>query len=147
MSTAAHTVLTGPDGIRLERAVYSASTPITPGMLIQYHSGALTVEPHSSAAGAIATVMVAVEEPENRGHGIDDAYTVVNEIVQVDFPYSGCHRYMLLSAGENVAAGALLESNGDGSLQAGSTHPAFRAIEAVNNSAGYANVRINVEVI
>ena len=142
-----NTILAGQDGIRMERALYSASSPITPGMLTEYVTNTLTVRPHSGAAGVIYDCMVAIEEPENSGHGIDDAYAVAGEIVQLDFSPPGSQRYMLLSTGENVAAGALLESNGDGSLQAGSTHPAFRALEAKNNAAGYSNVRIYVEVL
>ena len=142
-----HTVLIGPDGMRKERALYSASYPITPGMLVEYVTNTLTVRPHSSAAGVVYDVLIAIEEPENQGHGIDDAYAVAGEIVQVDFSAPGQQRNMLLSAGENVAAGALLESNGDGTLQAGSTHPFVRALEAKNNAAGYTAVRIAVEVL
>jgi hypothetical protein len=147
MANLAHTVLLGPDGLRLERALYSASTPITPGMLIQYHSGALTVEPHSTDGGAATPWMVAVEEPENTGHGISDAYTVAGEIVQVDFPYPGLARYMLLAAGENITAGQKLDSAGDGTLEASDGTAVARALEAVNNSAGYTAVRIRVEVL
>jgi hypothetical protein len=142
-----HTVLIGPAGMRKERLLYSASSPITPGMLCEYVTNTLKVRPHSTDGGAIYDVLVAIEEPENKGHGIDDAYTVADEIVQVDFGNPGQQRYMFLQAGENVAAGALLESGGDGTLEAGTTNPAFRALEAKNNAAGYTAVRINVEVL
>jgi hypothetical protein len=142
-----NTILAGPDGIRMERALYSASSPITPGILAEYVTNTLTVRPHSSDGGTVYDVMIAVEEPENSGHGIDDAYAVAGEIVQLDFSPPGSHRYMLLEAGENVAAGALLESAGDGTLEAGSSNPVVRALEAVNNSAGYSAKRIYVEVL
>jgi hypothetical protein len=142
-----NTILLGPDGIRKEHPL-QASKDVTPGMLLEYaETTSFDVQPHSSDGGAVKPVMIAVEEPENSGHGIDDAYTVDGEIVQVDYSCPGQDRLMLLAAGENATLGALLESAGDGTLEVGSSNPVAKAIEAVNNTAGYVAVRIQVEVI
>ena len=91
--------------------------------------------------------MVAIEMPIKAGATIDTAYTVAGEAVAYVIPQSGDQLYMFLETGANVAAGARLESNGAGALQAeGTTGGLFRALEALNNSSG-SNQRIRVEVL
>ena len=142
---AANTVILNVAGIRAERSLYSASLPVTPGMLLEYEGSTLTVEPSSVTNAYVRPVMIAVEEPENKGHGVTDPYTVAGEIVQVDFPGSGCTREMWLAAGENASAGSVLESDGHGNLKVGSTYGVVRALEA--KTAVYTAVQIMVEVI
>lgn len=128
----------------LERKAHSSGA-ITPGMLLNLMSTGL-VQPHGTAGGK-AVAYVAREE-EYVGGALDDAYAVSDNIpFWVGQP--GDQFYMLLEAGANVAAAAYLESNGAGSLQALSTAgtPLFRALEAVDNSAGGSPVRIRVEVL
>jgi hypothetical protein len=139
-----NTILLGPDGIRKERLLATGKT-ITPGFLLEYTTD-LAVQPHSSAAGAVKPVMIAIEEPENQGHGIDDDYTEDDEIVQVDFSEPGQDRYMFLAAGETAVLGSALASAGDGTLEVSSTNKVAYALEAVDNAAGYTAVRIRVEV-
>jgi hypothetical protein len=55
--------------------------------------------------------------------------------------------YALIPVGENTSENALMESNGDGTLQAGATAPVARALESVNNSAGSKPARIKCEVV
>jgi hypothetical protein len=78
---------------------------------------------------------------------IDTDYDDDNGAVKVWFPKSGSEVYTLLKAGDSVAVHALLESASDGYLQGGTTNPVARALEAKNNSAGSAAVRIKAEVI
>ncbi len=123
---------------------------ITPGMLVELSAG--EVQPHSTSAGLAAPVMFAVE-----GLNLDAASLTMGDIdtdydddgaaVKVWYPKQGAEAYAFLVAGGNVAAQALLESNGDGYLKAGTTHPVARALEAKNNGAGSAAARIKVEVI
>ena len=131
----------------LERPL-EAGQDILPGMLIQYTTGALTVRPHSTAAGAARPIMVAVEMPIRSGSDINDAYNVDGEVVAFHVAIPGDQLYMLLETGANVGDGDILESNGAGELQAltGSA-PLFRALENVNNSANYQSQRIRVEVL
>jgi len=130
-----------------DHPLYSASTPITPGMFVQFHTGTNKVEPHSTATGVPAPLMIAVEMPIRSGSGIDDAYDTVEEVVACLYPLSGDRLYSFVEAGSNIAIGDLLESAGDGTLQEGSTGPIARATEAVDNSAGYTAARIKVEVL
>lgn len=118
---------------------------IMPGMLIQ-RTAAGEVEPHDTATG-FASPMFAVELPAREGQDIDTAYDQDGESVLYAYCRPGDEVYALLEVGANVAEAALLESNGAGYLQAGTTNPVVRAIEAVNNSAGDAAVRIRVEVL
>lgn len=154
MTTTPHTIqlLTKTVDER-EGILDSASTPITPGMLLEKvtdFSARPKLKPHATAAGAASTlipVMVAIEFPIRMGADIDTAYAVAGEAVPYVIPLPGDHLYMFLETGNNVAAGALLESNGAGALQAASTGATpFRALEAVNNTSG-SNVRIRVEVL
>lgn len=133
-----------------EGRLNSASTPITPGMLIHQASGGTDnplLEPHDTAAAIPEPIMIAVEMPERMGSGIDDAYDVVGETVLYYIPEPGDRFYMFLEAAGNVAAGDLLESNGAGALQAETTGGIFRALEAVDNSAGGENARIRVQKV
>lgn len=140
----------------------SASTPITPGMLLEkvtVFTQRPKLKPQATAAAAagavsISPVMVAIEEPirptsgsYSAGSTIDTAYSVAGEAVPYIIPSKGDQLYMFLKTGNNVAAGALLEAAGAGNLQAVSTGAAlFRALEAVNNASG-SDARIRVEVL
>jgi hypothetical protein len=99
---------------------------------------------------AVATpkpILVAVEMPIRSGSGIEDDFNVAGEAVPVHNALSGDQLYMMLEAGANVAAQATLESSGNGHLQAATSFAAFKALEAINNSAGYDGKRIRVEVL
>ncbi len=130
----------------LERPL-EAGQDITPGMLIQYTSGALTVRPHSTAAGVPSPILVATEMPIRAGSGIDDPYNVDGEVVSFHVALSGDQLWMLAEAGSNVSEGDLLESAGDGTLQAATSGAAFRALQEVDFSASYSADRIRVEVL
>ena len=142
---AAHTIMLREWSLKRYKAKLAAGVDITPGMLCQL-SGVDTIRPHNSAAGIPAPLIVAVEAPEV-GRGIDDAYTVDGEEVNYAHVDSGEWFYGLLAAGEDIAANDILESAGDGTLQADTSGDKFRALEAVDNSAGYEAVRIKVEVL
>jgi hypothetical protein len=123
---------------------------ITPGMLVELVSG--EVRPHSTQAGLAAPVRVAVEglniDASSLTMGdIDTDYDDDNCAVKVWYPKEGSEWYALLKAGDTVAIHGLLESASDGYLQAGSTNPVARALEAKNNAAGTSAARVKVEVI
>lgn len=133
----------------------SGNGAITPGMLVELTAG--EVRPHSTQGGS-ATPMFAVEglniDAASLTMGdIDTAYDDDNGAVKVAFCNNGDEVYALLGAGQNVAIHGLLQSASDGYLMAYSatTPPLLRAVaralEAKNNSAGSAAVRIKVEVL
>lgn len=117
---------------------------IKPGHLVEITSAG-EVQLHATAAGQ-ASPRFAVELPARMGQGIDTAYDQDGETVLTAYCRPGDHVYAFLENGANVAIGALLESGGAGALQAGTTAPICRALEAVNNTSG-AQARIKVEVI
>lgn len=123
-----------------------ASAAITPGHLIERvpsggDAGQWRV--HATAAGTTAQVIFAIEFDEI-GDTIDTAYAD-GDYMKFCYPHSGAMINAWLEDGANVAAGAALESNGAGALQALSTgRVVCYAEEAVNNSAGGAPARIKV---
>ena len=127
----------------------NATEQIEPGHLIE----GVTSIAKMTGTGA-QPVRVALERDE-LGKGIDavvgsgsasaTAYYASGDTVKVG-AFSGGHRwYGFLGSGESVAAAALLESNGDGTLKAGTTDPIAMALETVDASA--ADTRIRAEVM
>lgn len=145
-------------GLSLIAKEDTATAAIVPGMLLERTSTG--VRPHSTAGGAASPIFA--REEEFSGAGIDDAYET-DDRVPFYVGSAGCEFYAFIPAGANIAKGALLESNGDGTLRAytaqavneGGTatytihdrRVVARALEAVDNSVGAARVRIKVEVV
>ena len=130
--------------IKEDKAPLATGKDVTPGMWLEFASGA--VQPHSSNAAVPAPKIIAVEAPYRSGAGIDTDYDVDGEEVDFHYAQSGEQFYALLAAGEDIAAQTLLESDGAGGLQAGDS-TFVRALEAVDNSASYVYARIRVEVL
>lgn len=154
-STASHTIVlwsNNQDNMmqRVRQAPCKTGVTITPGMLIAPDTGGV-VKPHASA-GANAPRWVAIENPwSDHGNGlaIDHAYAA-GETVFYIIAQPGDQLHMFLEDEGNVAAGAALESNGAGALQAlaGAAVDGLvaYAAEAVNNTGGSGNVRIRVDI-
>lgn len=121
---------------------------ITPGMLC-VRTSSNTVKPHASATAA-TTPIFAVENLL-LGKGIDDDYDLDGEAVLLVYAERGDEVYALLEAGSgnDAVIGDLLESNGAGLLQKGSTGPIARALEHIDNDPGTNSLpmRIRVEVM
>lgn len=158
-SSVPHTVTLRGDPIASE-ALAKASEAIKPGMLVQVHTDG-TLKKHATAKAA--AVRAFAREMDIAGATIDDAYDDGDTVLYSVYR-PGDWVYAWLKAGNDVAKGALLESGGDGSLQAltaqsqsGTTPFAVteggkalcRALEAVDNDPGTggAAVRIKVEVL
>lgn len=139
------TILVSGSGHRKEGVTDEA---VTPGHLLEL-GGSNDLQKHSSADGN-AAAMFALEN-DLVGDGIDTAYAS-GDTVQYVIAYPGAKIYALLGDGENVAVGADLASNGDGTLAAHTlavdSQPVnaviCRALEAVNASG---DSRILVEVV
>ncbi|MCK8824725.1 hypothetical protein [Fuchsiella alkaliacetigena] len=132
-----------------------AAAEITPGELLEEVDG--KVQPHSSA-GENCIPLVAKEEGYI-GRSIDETYSEDDQ-VRYEVGHTGERFYMLLGAGEDVGKDDLLESAGNGALQAHDEPTAdgdssviqvdaarFKAVEAVDNSGETEKTRIRVEVI
>lgn len=122
-----------------------ASSVITPGMLVE-RSG-LDVQAHATANGrGIAAFAL---ENSDVGLDIDNDYAIGDQ-VQFITAQDGSHVYAFLAAGQTVAAGDELVSDGAGALTTTTAATAAeifaRALEAVDNSGGVDPARIKVEV-
>lgn len=124
---------------------YDAAAAITPGMLVEVTSGG-KVQAHSVDGGDGLPVMFANED-EFQGKTINDDYAIGDK-VQCWIPQRGDMVYALLANGENVAVGAALSSNADGSLKAVDSSGGAIAVaaEALNNTSSFA-ARIIVRIV
>lgn len=123
-----------------------AAGAISPGDLIELTTSG-TVQVHASAS-AITPKLIA-RELEITGKGLSDNYAAADTTLYY-VARSGDEFFMFLKAGENVAIGALLESAGDGTLQAVTTagEPLFEALEAEDLSGtGAVDTRMKVRAL
>lgn len=118
----------------------NATEEIRPGHLV---SGVTSIAKHASAGGVTPAAFAL--EREEMGKGIDNtyqtnsgsAYYAIGDTVKVGVFKPGDRVNALIDSGVNVAAGALLQSAGNGTLAArtGSNHTLARALEAKNVTA------------
>ena len=117
---------------------------VKPGFLLERATGG--VKPHATA-GEGGTPIIATEK--NAGHigGDQDSTYAEGDQASYSILPKGAQLYGWLASGQNVAALAVLTSDGAGALAAlGEDEvPVFRAMEAVNATS--ATKRILVEVI
>ena len=92
---------------------------IYPGMLLEENSSGKVIKHNSS--GVVADKMFAMEDAL-QGNDVDDVYTNAN-VVCCMIGQSGTVVNALLLAGVSYTVGAILESNGDGTLTTGTTYP------------------------
>ena len=146
MSTAAHTILLRVWQIRESEAKLAAGKDVTPGMLCEFSLAA--IQPHSNPSAIPSPKIFATEAPWREGADIDTAYDQDGEQVEYHHALSGDQIYALLAAGENVdSLDDRLGSDAAGALKVATTYAFARPLELVDNSAGYAAVRIRVEVL
>ncbi len=149
---ASRTILLKGDGQRFE--AQAAAGTIIPGHLLQLNSTS-KVAIHANAAKN-APPYFALEN-DLIGNTIDDAYAA-DDIVQYIAAYRGAEIYAWVPASAAaIVVGDYLESNGDGTLKKQATDAATddtqrvstvaQAVEAVDNSAGGAAVRIRVRIV
>jgi hypothetical protein len=133
--------------IRIERA---PGGTITPGHLVKINSSDQLVV-HSTAAGRMSPMMVAVED-ELQGNGITDTYTVSNGgRVQAEVLRPGDEFYGILTTSQTISIGDLLESTGDGTLREMALSsvddpqlPCAMAVEAVTTTSAVARIKAMV---
>lgn len=128
-------------------ALSADSSNIKPGMLLELTSAG-TVRPHQTAPIGPAAPFFAIEAGYVGGD-IDDVYTNGGTVTYIT-AQPGDEVYAILADDENVAIGAYLQSNGDGSLEAVDSdgHGVAIALEAVNTTGGAAATsRIKVRVV
>jgi hypothetical protein len=122
-----------------------AGEAITPGHLIERYddSGTPKFRKHTTAGEQCNTF--ALDMPY-LNKGVDDAYAA-GDLVEAGIGAPGSTFWGLVASGQNLLAGAKLESAGDGTLRALASGTLIgTAVEAVDNSAGPATKRIKCEV-
>ena len=120
-----------------------AGGTIKPGHLIA-KSATGTVTVHTGTSERTAKFIA--RENELVGDGLSDSYASADQVLYWN-ARSGDEYYMFLSSGEDVDIGDLLESAGDGTLQAVTTggEPLFEAVEALDLSgSGAVDTRMKV---
>jgi hypothetical protein len=133
-------------GPRVEENTIAAKEVITPGMLIELDS-TTGVNRWKKAATAGGPGSTFATDQAMMNKGVDDVYNI-NDLVEASTVGKGGTVWALIASGATVAFGATLQSAGNGKLVAGAgTAQAFRALEAVNNTAGPGDARIRVEVL
>lgn len=102
------------DGLVME---VEASGVITPGEIVEFTSAATdTVVRHNSAGQNVVPLIVALEDGE-QGKEIGDNYASADKL-KVWFPTRGSIFFGLISNGQSVTKGGLVESDGVGRLDA-----------------------------
>lgn len=119
-----------------------AGGAIKAGMLVKDIAGAVVAH---DGAGLAAAPAFAFPIQTVNGEDMATDYASGDQIIYGVFA-EGSHVYAYLASGQNVAAGALLQSNGSGYLSAASTadNVVARALEAVNASGAAARIRVEV---
>lgn len=142
-----------PDAFRGEALAGEAG--IGPGDLLEFSSGTGTVLRHNGANGACTPKLVAMESQTPNSDtlaSIDQDYAS-GDTLYYAIPRPGEIYNLWLAAGENAAALALLESDGDGALAVKALAPTGAntlvgvAEKAVDNSGGGSPVRIEVRIV
>ncbi len=132
------------DFVREER---DAGGTITPGHLVEVDSSGDFIV-HNTGAAAHAHSFAIEDEMQGRNIGVD--YTSGDK-TQVNYQKPGNEVYAWLEAGTNAAIGDILESAGDGTLQALSgtnQQPVGFALEALDLSAsGAVATRIKIKIM
>jgi len=147
---ATNTIVVKGRGIRKER---QAAAAINPGHLLELVSTG-KVKVHAGAAKN-ASSMFAIEN-DLIGNAVTDGYVTDDNVLYESLPPGSEVYARLAAAATAVTVGAFMESAGDGTLRILTTDTATDntqrnsvvgvALEAVDNSAGSAEVFVLVEV-
>jgi hypothetical protein len=104
-----------------------------PGYLCEFDADG-KLKPHATASIPIIPITVLVED-DLQGKTIDDTYAI-DDLGRAVIAEPGDIIHFVLKTGQNVANGAYLKSNGDGTVVAGTNANSIaKAIEAVDATA------------
>jgi hypothetical protein len=141
-------ILLSGEALQREAAAVAA---ITPGHLLELVSAGV----QKNSVEAVKAPLKIADFSDFDGGGIDSDYAA-DDTVKYFEPVPGTRFYGFLAAGENVAVGDRLVSNGDGTFReyvgTGSTaddasSQLVEAVEAKNNASGATAVRIRVAAL
>ena len=121
----------------------AGSGVIKPGHLVERFNSGGVIRWRVATADIDGVPAVALDHAM-ANEGVDDTYAT-GDLVEVGIGHKGSSYWMLIASGQNVAAGVLLGSAGDGTLKTGATVARFTALE--NKATVLVLTRIRVEVI
>lgn len=127
-------------GEPIQNEDYKAAEAITPGHLVDL-DGSFNLIKHASSGGK--TQRWFALEREELGSDIDVAYAV-NDYVKVGSFAPGTRVNALIASGVNVNPGDFLESNGDGTLKAGTTNPVALSLDDTGAVTSLTRIRVEV---
>lgn len=122
-----NTIFLGGAGDVNEIGDIACAAVIKPGHLVQIDNVGGIIRWKVAAADIVGPQTVALDQPE-LNKGVDDTYAV-GDLARVVALKPGQTAWMLIASGQNVEAGDLLGSAGDGTLKTGATISLFTALE------------------
>jgi len=132
-------------GERVQINDLAVSEAVTPGHLVERFNNAGVIRFRKHTTGGGDTARLVATEQLMVGRGVDDDYAA-NDLVEVSAGQAGAHFWMFIASGQDIAAGDLLESAGNGTLAILASGKAlFSALE--NKPTVTALTRIRVEVV
>ena len=133
-----NTIFLGGD--RTQVGDIACAAVITPGHLVQRDNTAGVIRWKVAAADIAGPPAVATDQAM-LNKGVDDTYAI-NDLAEVSVLHKGGTAWMLIASGQNVEAGDLLGSAGDGTLKTGATVSLFTALENKPNVTTLTRIRV-----
>ena len=118
-------------GDRTQINTLAVAAVIKPGHLVQRDDVGNVIRWKVAAADIAGPPAVATDQAM-LNKGVDDTYAV-GDLCEVSIGHKGAAFWMRIASGQNIAAGDLLGSAGDGTLKAGATVSLFTADETKAN--------------
>jgi hypothetical protein len=130
-------------GSRTQVGDLAAAASITPGMLVERDDVGSVIRWKLATADIAGPPAVATEQA-SVNKGVDDVYAT-GDLMEVSIGHKGAAFWMLIASGQNIAAGDLLGSAGNGTLKSGATVARFSALET--KATVTVTTRIRVEAL
>lgn len=127
-------------GTRTQVNDLAAAAVLTPGHLVERDDVGGVIR-WKKATTDIAGPAAVVTEQSMLNLGVDDTYAE-GDLVEVSILHKGASAWMFIASGQNVAAGDLLGSAGDGTLKTGATVARFSALETKASVTVLTRIRV-----
>ena len=121
----------------------AAKVALTPGFLVERNNTGGVIRWQLATTDVAGPPAVATDQ-SMLNKGVDDNYAI-GDLVEVSILHKGATAWMFVASGQNISAGNLLGSAGDGTLKTGATVARFTALE--NKPTVTALTRIRVEAL
>jgi hypothetical protein len=129
-------------GEHTQLGAFAVSEAITPGHLVERFNDSGIIRWRKATADIDGPPAVALNQ-SMLNKTVDDVYAA-GDLAEVSIGHKGAWYWMFIASGQNVAAGALLGSAGDGTLKTGATVARFTADENKANVTVLTRIRVTV---